>query len=113
MDILKEIENLFNKLNGRELSAFYTKEIDDFLAEPFNSIDSKNPLTLIAVGGYGRAELAPFSDIDIMFFAKDKTDSKKVESVLYKLWDSGLTNGDSVFLLEPNVKEGQGMNSRD
>ena len=90
MDFLKEIEDVFDKLSGRQLAEFYTKKIDDFLIEIFNSVESQNPLALIATGGYGRSELAPFSDIDIMFFAKDRTDSKKVESVLYKLWDSGL-----------------------
>jgi len=90
MDFLKEIEDVFDKLSGRQLAEFYTKKIDDFLIEIFNSTESPKPIALIAIGGYGRSELAPFSDIDIMFFAKDRTDSKKVESVLYKLWDSGL-----------------------
>jgi len=95
MDFLKEIEDVFDKLSGRELSVFYTRKTDNFLNNIFNSIESANPLALIAVGGYGRAELAPFSDIDIMFFAKDKSGSKKVEAVLYKLWDAGLTVGHS------------------
>ncbi|MDI6743761.1 MAG: [protein-PII] uridylyltransferase [Thermodesulfovibrionales bacterium] len=93
MDFLKEIEENFDKLGGRQLAAFYTQKIDDFLSEIFNSIQSPKPIALIATGGYGRAELAPYSDIDIMFFAEDKTDSKKVESVLYKLWDAGLMIG--------------------
>ncbi|MDP2277953.1 MAG: [protein-PII] uridylyltransferase, partial [Nitrospirota bacterium] len=90
---MKEIEEHFDKLSGRQLAAFYTQKIDDFLSGIFNSIESQKPIALIAIGGYGRAELAPYSDIDIMFFAEDKTDSKKVESVLYKLWDAGLTIG--------------------
>lgn len=93
MDFLEEIEGVFDKLGGRELSAFYTRKIDVFLTDLFNSIESQKPLALIAIGGYGRAELAPYSDIDIMFFARDKADSKKVETVLYKLWDAGLTIG--------------------
>jgi [protein-PII] uridylyltransferase len=93
MDFLEEIENVFDRLNGRQLAVFYTQKIDDFIINIFDSFKSQKPLTLIAIGGYGRAELAPFSDIDIMFFAKDKTDSKKVESVLYNLWDSCLTIG--------------------
>lgn len=93
MDFLKEIEENFDGSSGRQLAAFYTQKIDGFLSGIFNSIESKKPIALIAIGGYGRAELAPYSDIDIMFFAEDKTDSKKVESVLYKLWDAGLTVG--------------------
>lgn len=95
MDFLAEIEDVFDKLSGRQLAAFYTKKIDDFLLGLFNSIESKTPLCLIAVGGYGRAELAPFSDVDIMFLAKDKTSSAKVEAILYRLWDTGLAVGHS------------------
>ncbi|MDP3259541.1 MAG: hypothetical protein Q8M34_03005, partial [Thermodesulfovibrionales bacterium] len=62
MDFLKEIEEHFDKLSGRQLAAFYTKKIDDFLADIFNSIESQKPIALIATGGYGRAELAPYSD---------------------------------------------------
>jgi len=93
MDFLSGIEAEFDRLSGRQLTALYTKKADDFLAEIFNSIKSKKPLALIAIGGYGRGELAPYSDIDIMFFSADKTDAKKVEAVLYKLWDEGLTIG--------------------
>ena len=65
----------------------------DFLADIFNSIESKKPIALNAIGGYGRAELAPYSDIDIMFLQRDKTDSKKLNPCFYKLWDAGLTIG--------------------
>ncbi|MCE5194393.1 MAG: [protein-PII] uridylyltransferase [Nitrospiraceae bacterium] len=105
MDLLSEISELFDKSNGRELTALYTKKTDDLLINIFNSIKSKNPIVLIAVGGYGRAELAPFSDIDIMFFAKDKSDSKKVETVLYQLWDKGLTVGHSFRTAEECIIE--------
>ena len=45
---------------------------------------------LMATGGYGRQELAPFSDIDVMFFARDRSNSEKAERLLYALWDCGL-----------------------
>ncbi len=93
MEFLREVEAVFDNFNGRQLSAFYTQKIDDYLIKLFNSIESREPITLIAIGGYGRAELAPYSDIDIMFFAENKADSKKVESILYKLWDTGLAVG--------------------
>ncbi len=105
MDFSREIEGVFDRLSGRQLSDFYTQKIDGFLVEIFNSIESKNPLALIATGGYGRAELAPCSDIDIMFFAKDKADSKKVETVLYRLWDTGLAIGHSFRTPEDCIAE--------
>lgn len=53
---------------------------------------------LVAVGGYGRAELAPFSDLDLLFLhtgrRADQT-KKLAERVLSLLWDAGLTVGHS------------------
>ncbi|WP_429884386.1 [protein-PII] uridylyltransferase [Geoalkalibacter halelectricus] len=55
--------------------------------------------TLIALGGYGRRELNPRSDIDIMFYysGRDRAYAEKVsERMLYLLWDLGLDVGYSV-----------------
>lgn len=53
---------------------------------------------MVAVGGYGRAELAPFSDLDLLFLhAGRRTQAARqlVERVLRLLWDAGLTVGHS------------------
>lgn len=53
-------------------------------------------MAIVAVGGYGRGELAPHSDIDILFLVKDTvTDNLKlrIEYILYMLWDLGLKVG--------------------
>jgi [protein-PII] uridylyltransferase len=44
----------------------------------------------MAIGGYGRGELAPFSDVDIMLFALDRTPSERAQDILYRLWDTNL-----------------------
>jgi [protein-PII] uridylyltransferase len=52
--------------------------------------------TIVAVGGYGRGMLAPYSDIDVLFLMPDKTPpgvEKVVESLLYVLWDLKLKVG--------------------
>jgi len=57
-------------------------------------------LSLCAVGGYGRGEMAPFSDLDLLFLTRDKKTSSYVEQVtecvLYLLWDLGLKVGHAV-----------------
>src|SRR5262245_34423804 len=55
---------------------------------------------IIALGGYGRRELAPHSDIDIMFLHHNRRDAafaaKLSEAILYLLWDVGFNVGHSV-----------------
>ncbi|MFN3293531.1 MAG: [protein-PII] uridylyltransferase [Gemmobacter sp.] len=53
-------------------------------------------LAVLAVGGYGRAEMAPHSDVDLLFLTPWKTTpwaESVVESVLYMLWDLRLKVG--------------------
>ncbi len=57
-----------------------------------------NDFALVALGGYGRRELAPYSDIDILLLhagRRSKGLKQFTERVLYLLWDMGLTVGHS------------------
>ena len=55
-------------------------------------------VTVIAVGGYGRGNLAPHSDVDLLFllpYKRNATSEQFVEYILYMLWDMGLKVGHS------------------
>ena len=58
---------------------------------------------MLAVGGYGRAEMAPFSDVDLLFVTPYKQTpwgESLIESVLYCLWDLRLKVGQSVRTID-------------
>ncbi len=64
-------------------------------------------LALAAVGGYGRGEMAPYSDVDIAFLTPWKAtgwSEAVIESMLYTLWDLGLKVGHSSRSLDEMVR---------
>lgn len=74
---------------------------------PVGNKSAGERLTLIAVGGYGRAEMAPYSDVDIGFLTPFKQTSwteQVIESILYSLWDLGLKVGHSSRSLDEMVR---------
>lgn len=68
-------------------------------------------LAIMAVGGYGRAEMAPHSDIDIAFLTPGKQTAwceQVIEAMLYLLWDLGLKIGHSSRSLDEMVRMAKG-----
>jgi [protein-PII] uridylyltransferase len=66
-------------------------------------------LAVIAVGGYGRAEMAPFSDVDLMFLTPYKITAwaeSVIESMLYILWDLKLKVGHSSRTIKDCIRLG-------
>ena len=81
----------------------------DFIAGhlyPLGNRSTGEHLAIIAVGGYGRGEMAPHSDIDIGFLTPFRHTSwieQMTEALLYTLWDLGLKVGYSLRSLDEMV----------
>ncbi len=74
---------------------------------PRNNPTAAERLVLVAVGGYGRAEMALHSDVDIAFLTPWKQTAwaeQVIESILYLLWDLGLKVGHSSRSLDDMVR---------
>lgn len=77
---------------------------------PAANRSSSERIAVLAVGGYGRGEMAPHSDVDIAFvtpFKRSSWTEQVVEAILYLLWDLGLKVGQSSRSLDETVKMAQ------
>ncbi|WP_084583573.1 [protein-PII] uridylyltransferase [Sphingomonas azotifigens] len=102
-------------LEAAAAGAFLTDQILrllwDFTVErlhPNANPTTAERMTLIAVGGYGRGEMAPHSDIDIGFLTPWKVtgwSEQVIESMLYSLWDMRLKVGHSSRSLDEMVRQ--------
>lgn len=105
---------------GREISGQRATVVDivlRHLLEAARKLDgaplSKGlKLALVAIGGYGRGELNPFSDVDLMFLHESSADPAVagelawiVEKILYTLWDVGFKVGHSTRTPEEAVEQ--------
>lgn len=82
--------------------------IDQLLKHVWQFIVQCEDIALIAVGGYGRRELHPASDIDLMILKKSripKSADEQIERFLLFLWDAGLKIGYSVRTIKDCVSE--------
>src|SRR4051812_12628991 len=89
----------FASPNPRKLLRDQAQLVDEVLTGLWLDCHVPNSLSLIAVGGYGRGELYPFSDVDILVLLPESTDAgidRMVEQFVSLLWDSGLEVGHSV-----------------
>jgi len=87
----------FSGAGGSEVVRRRTDLIDRTLRDAYERLGAAGPMpALLAVGGYGRGELNPHSDIDIMFLCRDEQDRQRSLELLYILWDAGMDLGYSV-----------------
>src|SRR3954471_1861828 len=91
-----------SSLIGASWCARYTAVVDEWLATLLaQALDSDNAsdlagMSLVAIGGYGRGELCPQSDLDVMLLRNPRRDVTAVsERVWYPIWDAGMKLGHS------------------
>ncbi len=98
-------------LTGGAWCAAYSTLVDQWLAALFDAASPPaSGVALVAVGGYGRSELCPSSDIDLMLLRDKRVDVRAIaERIWYPIWDEGLKLGHSVC----TVREALGLASDD
>ncbi len=78
-------------------TALFSADIDKLLASAYSSrleeTEINRHVCLIALGGYGRGELCPYSDIDLLILHSGDTDKEKIAAAVRFFWDMGLTLG--------------------
>ena len=107
-----ERERLFQRLiknnDGFNFNQHHTKLVDKIVKEIVKSITKTHPVTdftLIAVGGYGRHDLSPKSDVDLLFLYKKN--NKNIRGFITELnnclWDVGLEVGISFLTIREAI----------
>ncbi len=86
----------------------HTALVDGVLRTVWSESPMPPQLGLFAVGGYGRSQLFPHSDVDVLFLLPDEIDDdvkEKVSELVGRLWDIGLEIGHSARSVEQCVLE--------
>ena len=101
-------ERHFGGASSSDVVHGYTAAIDDMMRALFRYADAEHArrytklhqkLSVVARGGYGRAELNPYSDIDLLFIHDYKRGPYAeivTEVMLHALWDAGLIVGHGI-----------------
>ena len=104
--------DFLNKPNSTRLFKNHCKLIDRMLVSIWEQMGIDDRCCLIAVGGYGRGELYPYSDIDLLILIPDSDDqhtnssiNESIEKLVGLLWDIGLNVGHSVRSLSECISE--------
>ena len=85
--------------------------IDGTLRELWTELSLPDSLALVAVGGYGRGELWPASDVDLLLLLPQQADAaltEQLEQLVGLFWDIGLEIGHSVRTIEECLNEAAG-----
>ena len=96
-------QEFFSRKSAAELLRRQTAMIDRQLKEIWASSAMPRGVALAAVGGYGRSQQFPCSDVDLLILLAKPSDvplARKLEELVSVLWDIGLEVGHSVRTIE-------------
>ncbi len=83
--------------SGLECTHIYTQAVDEAICSIFELQASRNNaherISLVALGGYGRKELCPHSDIDLLVLHSSSTPPACIAPFVRFMWDTGLNLG--------------------
>jgi [protein-PII] uridylyltransferase len=85
--------------------------VDVILTQAWQAFDMPRNSALVAVGGYGRGELFPYSDVDVLILLEAPPDAalkSKLEEIVQLFWDLGLEIGHSIRTIDECLTEAAG-----
>lgn len=90
--------------SGADTVRFISEMVDTLIRVMWDQVEMSQPneaglVALVAVGGYGRMELCPQSDIDLLILTSEKPtkhEKEQAETIVRSLWDYGFILGHSV-----------------
>lgn len=86
------------------------QSVDAVLAEAWAGAGLPPKSALVGVGGYGRGELFPYSDVDLLILLSEPADAitrSRLENLVQLLWDLGLEIGSSIRTIDECMTESQ------
>ena len=104
-------ESYLRRPNPRDLLSKHCQLIDRTVTAVWNEIAPVRDAALVATGGYGRGELYPSSDIDLLILlARDPSQAEReaLEQLIGRYWDIGLEIGHSVRTVEGCIEAAAG-----
>ena len=92
-------------LSGSEFTFQLSDSADNWLKNLFDSlVGERSDIAVLAVGGYGRRDLSPLSDLDVLLLHHHAPDIEKVaESLWYPIWDQGTKLGHAVRTVDETL----------
>lgn len=84
------------------------RNVDQQLSKIWRYFDFPKEAALVAVGGYGRGELFPYSDVDVLILLQQRPDAAfrdKLEKLVQLFWDIGLDIGHSIRTIDECMQE--------